>query len=176
MSKLVFRDPAIKTPRFGRAIVKSIVKPFQYKIVKGPVQIEPAPRTPVQQDAEELFTGFIHGKTAGSVLEERLARALDEAGLQFIYQYPVYGAYQIPGEENKIDFMVFDGPVLIPLEPRGGFVHESPSKQATDQRRIQILNEVLRRYGIKDIVQLDFDEPRDMESARKIIRDTFVRA
>ena len=140
------------------------------------MKIEPAPRTPVQQDAEELFTGFIHGKTAGSVLEERLARALDEAGLQFIYQYPVYGAYQIPGEENKIDFMVFDGPVLVPLEPRGGFVHESPSKQATDQRRTQILNEVLARYGIREIVQLEYDEPRDMEEARKIVRDTFVRA
>ena len=109
-------------------------------------------------------------------MEERFAKALDEARLQFIFQYPVYGAYQIPGEENKIDFMVFDGPILIPVEPRGGFIHQSPSKTAEDKRRSQILNEVLKRMGIREIIALKPDEPRDMDNAREIVRSLFIRA
>ena len=174
MPKLIFKDPNLKVPRFGRTRIPAIIRPFKYKITGKATPITPAPSIPAV-NAQEILIGFVHGKTA-SDLEERFANALNESRLQFIFQYPVYGAYQISGEENKIDFMVFDGPVLIPVEPRGGFVHESPSKKEKDARRTQILNEVLGRSGIHNIVQLDYDEPRDMESARKIIRDTFIRA
>jgi len=174
MAKLVFKDPNLKVPRFGRTKVPQIVKPFQFRVAKRPIMLEPAPGIPETRE-EEILLGFVHGKTA-SALEERFARALDESRLQFIFQYPVYGAYQIPGEENKIDFMVFDGPVLIPVEPRGGFIHESPSKKELDKRRTQILNEALARQGIREIIQLDFDEPRDLDSAREIVRKLFIRA
>ena len=174
MPALVYKDPNLKVPRFGRTQVPQIVRPFKYKLSRTPAQITPVPSLP-EVHAEELLIGFVHGKRA-SDLEERFARALDEARLQFIFQYPLYGAYQIPGEENKIDFMVFDGPVLIPVEPRGGFVHESPSKKALDGRRTQILNEALARQGIRKITQLDFDEPRDMDEARQLVRDLFARA
>ena len=174
MPALVYKDPNLKVPRFGRTQVPQIVRPFKYKLSRTPAQITPVPSLP-EVHAEEFLIGFVHGKRA-SDLEERFARALDEARLQFIFQYPLYGAYQIPGEENKIDFMVFDGPVLIPVEPRGGFVHESPSKKALDGRRTQILNEALARQGIRKIIQLDFDEPRDMDEARQLVRDLFARA
>ena len=174
MPALVYKDPNLKVPRFGRTRVPLVVRPFKYKLSRTPAQITPAPSLP-KVNAEELLIGFVHGKRA-SDLEERFARALDESRLQFIFQYPVYGAYQIPGEENKIDFMVFDGPVLIPVEPRGGFIHESPSKKALDGRRTQILNEALARQGIREIIQLDFDEPRDLDSARQLVRELFVRA
>src|SRR3990172_1638061 len=174
MPKLIYNDPNLKVPRFGRTRVPLVVRPFKYKLSRTPAQITPAPSLP-EVNAEELLIGFVHGKRA-SDLEERFARALDEARLQFIFQYPLYGAYQIPGEENKIDFMVFDGPVLIPVEPRGGFVHESPSKTALDGRRTQILNEALARQGIREIIQLDFDEPRDMDEGPPLVRELFVRA
>ena len=174
MARLVFKDPNLKVPRFGRTKVPAIIRPFQFRITKQPAKLEPAPRIPETRE-EEILLGFVHGKTA-SALEERFARALDESKLQFIFQYPVYGAYQIPGEENKIDFMVFDGPILIPVEPRGGFIHQSSSKTETDKRRTQILNEVLQRQGIREIIQLDFDEPHDMDTARDLVRKLFIRA
>ena len=173
MAKLVFKDPNVKVPRFRRPKVPTLVKPFQYKI-RREAKLEPAPGIPSIVE-QEILTGFVHGKKA-SALEERFAKALDEARLQFIFQYPVYGAYQIPGEENKIDFMVFDGPILIPVEPRGGFIHQSPSKKEKDKRRSQILNEVLQRMGIREIITLKPDEPRDMDNAREIVRSLFIRA
>ena len=173
MPTLTYRDPNVKLPRFGRTRVPSLVKPFTYKI-KRAAQLEPSPPI-VDVKEEEVLLGFVHGKKA-SALEERFARALDESRLQFIFQYPVYSAYSIPGEERQIDFMVFDGPVLIPVEPKGGFIHQSPSRRAEDARRTQVLNEALRRIGIRDIIELKSDEPRDMDSARQIVRDLFVRA
>ena len=173
MPSLTYKDPNVKVPRFGRARVPSLVKPFQYKVRRA-AALEPTP--PLAERAEEeILLGFVHGKKA-SALEERFARALDESRLQFIFQYPVYSAYSIPGEERKIDFMVFDGPILIPVEPKGGFIHQSPSRRAEDARRTQVLNEALRRIGIRDIIELKSDEPRDMDSAREIVRSLFIRA
>ena len=173
MAKLIFRDPNLTVPRFGRTRVPKEVRPFQYKKTHTPT-LEPAVAL-VDVKEEEVLIGFVHGKKA-SALEERFANALDEAMLQFIFQYPVYSAYSIPGEERKIDFMVYDGPVLIPVEPRGGFIHESPSKKAEDARRIQVLNEALARIGIRSIIELKPDVPHDMEEARQLVKDLFVRA
>ena len=109
-----------------------------------------------------------------SALEERFAIALRQLGFTFIFQYTVNTPFQLPGEGNKIDFIVWDGGVGYPIEPGASFIHKSPSQQEEANLRDAILNDVLAASGFQPIQYLPFDRPRSVDDAVELIRELFI--
>jgi len=168
-SKAIFRDSNIKGTRRATG-VRGIQRPYKYK-TKTRARLDPDFLTEVAE-AAEILTGYVRGEQA-SKLEERFAIALNEAGLDYVFQYPVYSALSLPGEEKTIDFIVYDGGVPFPIETGSWFVHGQPSQIERDKTRDQILNEVLKSRGFMPIERIAFDEPSSLEKARRIVKELF---
>jgi len=171
-SKAIFRDPNLKTRRRSKSDVRvpGIVRPYEFKTSRK-ARLDPDFVTPVAE-AAEILTGYVRGEEA-SKLEERFAIALNEARLDFVFQYEVHSAYELPGEERTIDFIVYDGGIPFPVETGAGFIHGHSSRMESDRERDQILNEILRHRGLQEIIRLEFDHPEDLDDARRIVRELF---
>ncbi len=169
-SKKIFRDPYTRPPRMRYTGVRGIAKPYKYKISRA-VRLDPDYVTPTAA-AAEILTGYVRGQQA-SDLEERFAFALDQAGLDYVFQYEVYSAFSLPGEESVIDFIVYDGGTPYPVETGSLFIHGHPSRIESDRSRDQILNEILRFRGFQEIIRLKFDHPEDRDDAQEIVRELF---
>jgi hypothetical protein len=179
MARLIYHDPYIKV-RQSKSLIVHIpvdVRPFEYK-EKGARPDEGAFARPTKLP-EEMLTGYVHGKKA-SVLEERFATALDFFGVDYIFQFEVQSAYSLPGEGKKIDFIVFDGGIGIPIEIGASFIHDSPSKQEEERVRQGIVNPILQLQGILPLgdprFEVPFDRPYDIEDAKDIVARMFISA
>ena len=180
MAKLVYHDPNIRITRPKSLIVHlpEEMRPFQYPKARGrrpePQKLQqPAPPT------GETLTGFVHGHDA-SALEERFAAALDFYNIPYIFQFAVYSAYSIPGEERVIDFVVQDAGLQIPVEPGAVFLHASPAQRAIDEQRQAILNPILMAMGIQplgdSLYEIPPDRPTSIEDAKALVAELFVSA
>ena len=169
-SKKIFRDPNLTIPRTRYTGVRGIAKPYKYK-TKRTARLDPDYATPTAV-AAEVLTGYVRGEEA-SDLEERFAIALDEAKLTYVFQYAVYSAYSLPGEEQIIDFIVYDGGTPYPIETGSRFVHGYQSQIERDRERDQILNEILKYRGFQEIYRIEFDHPEDLDDARQIVQELF---
>lgn len=169
-SKKIFRDPNVRLPRTRHTGVRGIARPYKYK-TKRTGRLDPDYVTPAAA-AAEILTGYVRGQEA-SDLEERFAWALDQAGFNYLFQYEVYGAIGLPGEEPTIDFIVYVGGTPYPVETGSSFVHGHQSRIETDRVRDQILNEYLRIRGFQEIIRIDFDHPEDRDDAQRIVKELF---
>ena len=169
-SKKIFRDPNVRIPRTRHTGVRGIAKPYRYK-TKRTARLDADYVTPAAA-AAEILTGYVRGQDA-SDLEERFAWALDQAGFNYLFQYEVYGAVGLPGEEKTIDFIVYVGGIAYPVELGSWFVHGHSSRIETDRARDQILNEVLQTRGFQEIIRVDFDHPEDRDDAQRIVKELF---
>lgn len=180
MPKLVTPDPAIRIthPKSLIVYLPEELRPFEYP-KKRQRRMDDRPVPLLTHPVTEQLTGYVHGEPA-SDLEERLAIALDFFGIQYIFQYRVYGAYQISGEEQKIDFLVNDAGYYIPLEPGASFFHNSPSQVAVDALRMSIVNAVLMAQGIHPLgdplYQIPPDRPSSIEDAKDLVQGMFLSA
>ena len=177
MAKLIYADPniRIRRPKSLITYLPAEMKPFVYKTrppARGEVTYFPASPKP-----EELLTGYVRGKRA-SELEERFAIALDSFGMEYIFQYEVVSAYTLPDEGKRIDFIVFDGGLGIPIEIGASYFHASPSQQEEERIRQDTINPVLQLLGIWTLgdpqYQVPFDEPTSIERAKEIIAGMFL--
>lgn len=75
----------------------------------------------------ELLTGSVDGITA-SAPEERLAKALDKANLQYIFRYTVGAPRGLPGWK-EIDFVVLTKGMLYLVEVDTAFTHRAKENQ-----------------------------------------------
>jgi len=107
-----------------------------------------------------------------STLEERFARALDGRGLRFTFQRRIDTPYQIPGQENEIDFVVEEYGTH-PIEVDGSFVHKSAAAKAKDKLRDAILDDILGKEGWHPIVRVPGNELEDQERANEIVEALF---
>jgi hypothetical protein len=179
MAKLIYKDPFVKVPQPKSLIVylPKEFRPFQYK--KERIRRLDNSKFVPEANTKEVLTGFVHGRRA-SDLEERFAKALDFYGLDFIFQYEVATAYSLPNEGKKIDFIVFDGGLGIPIEIGASFVHDSPSKLEEERERQGLINPVLMAQGILPLgleeYKVEFDRPKDFEDAKILARELFRNA
>lgn len=169
----LFKDPAIRLPRVRAITVPGYLQPYKYRVRRNAGQIEPV--VSVAAQSEEALSGFVNDLRA-SALEERFAIALRLLGFQFIFQYQISTPFQLPGEGNKVDFIVFDAGIGYPLEIGASFVHKSPAKQEEDRVRDAIVNDVLIAQGFQPVQRLPLDRPVSVEDALELIRDLFVGA
>ena len=119
---------------------------YQYKLDARP-KVEPWGKFREKEpDTSEGLTGFVRGRRA-SALEERFARALDKAAHVDEYWFDVLlkTPFGIPGQENRVDFFVWIGRILHPIEIDGDFVHKSAEAKNADMKRDAILNPIIAR-------------------------------
>ena len=164
----VFRDPYLPKQRFPSVKLPKEYKPYKYKKRRRAFKVVQPALAPKEE--LEPLTGFVQGKQA-SDLEERFARALAKFGYQFVYSYFVPLPYEVAGEENQIDFIVFDGGIPYAVEVGAAFFHADSSQRMEEMVRDQILNDVLRTQGIQPIVRLPWNEPSTMEKANEMVKD-----
>lgn len=90
----------------------------------------PLPSKPsVSPPQAEQLMGSVHGKEA-SAPEERLAKALDKAGMQYEFRYVVGAPKGLPGWK-ELDFLVSRSGVLYAIEVDTAFTHRG--KQQKDR-------------------------------------------
>lgn len=143
-----------------------------------PIRPQSAPPTQVNrisqisplQDPIPL-TGRVQGKQA-SDLEERFARALEKSRLAFTFQYQagIYGG--IPGQEKRVDFMVYSG-LRCPVEIDGVIAHSTAAQQARDTIREILLNDTFRRRGILPIRRVKWWQLETQRMADQLVQEMF---
>ena len=80
--------------------------------------------------------------------------------------------YQIPGQENEIDFVVTDYGTH-PIEVDGMFVHKSAEAKAKDKLRDAILDDILGKQGWLPIVRVPGNELETQERAIEVVDSLF---
>lgn len=65
---------------------------------------------------------YIQGQKASSY-EYNVARALENLGYEYYFQYPIYGGREKPGGQ-VIDFIIYTTPLYTPLEVNGNYWHK----------------------------------------------------
>ena len=179
MARLIYKDPNIRVSR-PKSLITALppeLRPFQFKKLR--TRRPDDPFVVPDNTAEEILTGYVHGKRA-SALEERFAKALDFFGIEYIFQFEVDTAYTLPNEAKQIDFIVFDGGLGIPIEIGSAFVHDSASKKEEDKARQDEINPILLLQGINplgdELYQVPFDRPKSFEDAKDIVASLFISA
>ena len=117
------------------------------------------------------LTGKVKGKRA-SDLEERFARGLTAAGLEFTFQYQVKLESSLPGQEKVIDFLV-DAGWRYPVEIDGVIAHRTAVQQGRDLLREILLNHSLHKWGILPIQRVKWWQLNAQEMADRAVRQMF---
>ena len=134
-------------------------------------RLEPAPLPDIGAYDEGL-TGYVHGLEA-SDLEERFARALDNAGLDYQFQVPIDTAHTLPGEEKVVDFIVETG-MPHPVEVDGEYSHKTSEQHEKDRERDAQINGALRDRGYSPVMRITYEELIDQDHADAVVLDTFA--
>lgn len=122
------------------------------------------------EDSKPL-TGFVNGVIA-SDLEERFARGLSSAGLQFHFQYRVPVAGSLPGKDKIVDFLVEKG-FYYPVEIDGLIAHRTTAQMGRDLIREILLNQAFFRRGIYPIRRVKWWQLETQEMADRLVRELF---
>jgi hypothetical protein len=117
--------------------------------------------------SDEQLTGFI-GTEPASDLEERYGRSLDKLGKQFQFQYEVYTANTLPGEQKVVDFVVSDGEIPYPEEVDAAFTHKTAEQKSYDTVRDAIVNDVLSKEGFQPVKRIDGERMNTQEGADQV--------
>jgi len=131
-------------------------KPLHYKI--------PEPKTPPfsgktnrpqRQKTNENLTGFVDGQKASDI-EERFARSLAKNRRvdSFVFQPSYIAGRNMPGE-IRLDFMVYSGMVMFPIQVDGAFAHKTIAQKSEDANKDAILNDHLRGSGAMPVERVD---------------------
>ena len=128
-----------------------MTKPFQYKVPR-------TRRAPVKVDrldtgAEvETFTRELQGMKASDI-EERSARSLDRRNISYDFRSAFIAPRNVQGEV-ELDFMVYIGNVMQPVQIDGEFAHLTQQQKQEDRVKDAILNERLRRDGAYPVIRI----------------------
>jgi hypothetical protein len=128
-----------------------MTQPFQYDLPKSGARIDRVDRleTPA---ADEFFTGQVKGLPASDI-EERSANYLDRRGVDYEFR-PVYVAGRnLPGSV-ELDFLVYIGDVMQPVQIDGEFAHFTANQRAEDRTKDAYLNDQLRGSGAFPVIRI----------------------
>lgn len=97
---------------------------FKFKTPKKTplIGLPSLPTSNAEQD-EEVLTGTVQGVKA-SAPEERMAKALDKAQIQYIFRYTIGAPRGLPGWK-ELDFLVLTKGVTYAIEVDTAFTHRN---------------------------------------------------
>jgi hypothetical protein len=147
------------------------MQPYQYKTGKKSVSPDKPAQVLGMRDGEVL-TGFIRGQPASN-LEERFALALDQIStLSYEFQPSYLGARNTSGEV-KLDFMVYQGGQMFPIQIDGDFVHKTAAQREEDKIKDEQLDEYLSPYLAMPTMRIKEDDIGSVEEAKALIERLF---
>ena len=119
--------------------------------------------------ANEGLTGWVNGKEASDI-EERFARALRNNNVDYSFRIDIPTAVSIPGEDKEIDFLIGDA-VRTAVEIDGEIGHKTEGQQARDIVREILVNEQLKKAGIRPTVRIPWTKLLDQETANRTVQE-----
>ena len=146
---------------------RGIVKQYKYKLSPRPPKV-PLNRLAGHSD-EEVLSGYVKGREASDI-EERFAKALDDADKDYDFQVEFMTPFSIPGQEKEVDFVIYDGQPQ-PVEIDGVYAHKSGEQKANDVARDAILNEQLGQQGYLPIIRIPGYVLETPEAADKLVEE-----
>lgn len=153
------------------------MKPFQFKIVKRAIKVDLPSYTSIQADTEpEQLTGVVQGMNA-SAPEERMAKALDKAGIQYIFRYTVGAPRGLPGWK-ELDFLVSSGGLLHAVEVDTAFTHRNKQQSDVLHDAIVLNDQNIKAMGevYPQVLHVSGDSDlSDQDSADKFVKMNFTR-
>lgn len=119
---------------------------FKFRTQRNPVTI-PLPSWPALGSGQEpeALMGVVEGMEA-SAPEERLAKALDEAQIRYIFRYTVGAPRGLPGWK-EVDFIVLTKGITYALEVDTAFTHRSKANSDVLHDAIVQNDEYLQASG-----------------------------
>ena len=149
------------------------MKPFQYKIPRSPARTTNVDRL-TDSDPIETFTRELQGMKASDI-EERSARSLDRRNISYDFRQAYIAPRNVQGEV-ELDFMVYIGNVMQPVQVDGEFSHFTQQQKQEDRVKDAILNERLRRDGAYPVIRipqrhLEYQEQSDRTWDRVLAGD-----
>jgi len=149
-----------------------VTKPYKYPTKsKRPERLNVNRLKQPPTDDEQL-TGWVNGVKA-SDLEERFARALRNAKLDFSFQVEFSTAVSLVGEEKQVDFVVSNG-LQFPVDINGSIGHTSSAQRAKDSVRETLLNEIFARRGMQPLQVVWWYDLEDQNEANAVVERMFV--
>lgn len=109
----------------------------------------------------------VQGKRA-SELEKIFSIALAKIGIEYLFNWRVYSPFQLPGQENLIDFMLVN--TMQPIETDGEIAHKGAEQRQSDKARDQMVDEILRPQGYMPIIRVPGTKVDTLEKALRWIR------
>lgn len=154
------------------------MKPFRFKIVKRSMKVDlPSFPSSEAENQPEQLTGNVQGMTA-SAPEERMARALDKAGIQYLFRYVVGAPKGLPGWK-ELDFLITSGGQLHPVEVDTAFTHRNKQNADILHDAIILNDSGIRAMGevYPQVRHVDGDADLDtMEHAQRYVKQNFIKS
>lgn len=131
----------------------------------------PKPVT-VGENAEGL-TGQVDGKSASDI-EERFARALDQAGIGYEFLPVILAPANVAGSV-QLDFLIYFGNQLYPVQIDGDWVHSSAEAKAHDALQDALVDEYYASYnsGAQPQQRIPGFKLSNQDQANAVVRELF---
>lgn len=126
---------------------------------------------PLEAEVEPELTGFVNQLEASSH-EERFARALRAANIQFTFKKLIYTPFQIPGQNYEVDFIVFEG-IPQPIEIDDEWIHRTQDEQSQDNLRDTLISDIIERMGYARVKRIKVDMNWDQEMFHNLVDTLF---
>ncbi|UOF79216.1 hypothetical protein [Caudoviricetes sp.] len=108
------------------------------------VRVQRPKPVPVGVNAEGL-TGQVSGKSASDI-EERFARALEKASIGFEFLPIILAPANVAGSV-QLDFLVYFGNQLYPIQIDGDWIHSSAEAKAHDAMQDALVDQYYASYN-----------------------------
>ena len=120
---------------------------------------------------DEGLTGELQGLPASDT-EERFARALDKQALGYEFRAAQIAGRNLPGEV-EVDFMVYDGATIQPVQIDGEFAHKSAEQKSEDAIKDVILDKSLEGTGALPVKRIPGAFLETQEEVNNVVKEMF---
>lgn len=145
-------------------------EPYKYKIPRPSTTIRRLDRVRAPVEGED-FVGELQGMPSSDI-EERFARALDKRQKAYDFRTAYVAGRNLPGE-IELDFAVYEGSLMYPIQIDGAFAHKSASQKSEDSAKDAILDDKLRGTGAFPVRRIPGDQLDTQEMTDAIVKELF---
>ena len=154
-----------------------MAKTFRFRTARIPMDIS-LPGFPQlsPRDEPEALTGYVNEVDA-SAPEERLARALDKAGITYLFRWTVGAPRGLPGWK-EVDFIVQTGGLIYAVEVDTAFTHRTKANADVLHDAIILNDRYLNSMGTlyPQVLHADGDsELADDKNSSSYVKQRFGR-
>jgi len=145
-----------------------MVKTFQFKTKRGSkIGLTNKPLADFKPPKDETVIEPVQGVMPDSKEEYFVAKALERAKVDFIYQFDIAGGRAFRGGQ-VIDFMVYTVPLPTPVFVQGDYWHGGV-RSAQTRFNVMMAEHLLRGQAQKPVELWDYELP-DIETTYQVVK------